>query len=209
MSRVSRLVVVGLILTACGQNIPSAESTDDTHLAGTIASSDSSISPANSVELDRSSSDRSTATVAVAPNVTTPNGNVNAAADSSRTIEVATTVGTVTTTTVLSEVGAMRITCDAVPGATCAGADLRGRDLMFANLQGADFRNAILNGVDFSGADLSGANFSGANLTNANLSETVLFGTDFTGARMNMTNVDFVLWDDSTIWPAGFTPPDF
>lgn len=103
----------------------------------------------------------------------------------------------------------VRIPCDAVPGASCAGADLRGQELMFANLQGADFSGATLNGADLSGADLSGANFSGANLTNANLSDAVLFGADFTGARLNMANLQFVLWDDSTVWPVGFTPPDF
>lgn len=74
---------------------------------------------------------------------------------------------------------------------------------------GSGFPGAILVGVDLSGADLSGANFTGANLTNANLSETVLFGTDFTGVRLTRTNLQFVLWDDSTIWPSGFTPPDF
>ena len=93
----------------------------------------------------------------------------------------------------------VQVSCDPVPGASCAGADLRGQEFPYANLQG----------VDFTGADLSGANFTGANLTSANLSETVLFGTDFTGVRLTRTNLQYVLWDDSTIWPSGFIPPDF
>lgn|GEM_PF-1082947 len=199
-------------LIGCGESHPSAESSDDTHaivdadnpnittLAATSVGgvnvtdepveSDAVIDPVSKTNTTAVTMAASTATTG--PIVTTP-------------ITSAPPTTPAPPTTALPPV----ISCEAVPDASCAGADLRGQELMFANLQGADFRGAILVGVDLSGADLSGANFTNANLTNANLSEAVLFGTDFTGVRLTWTNLQFVLWDDSTIWPSGFTPPDF
>ncbi len=52
-------------------------------------------------------------------------------------------------------------------------------------------------GADLEGADLEGANLAGANLTEANLK-----GADFIGF------FGAAIWDESTVWPEGFTPPE-
>ncbi|MCE2765266.1 MAG: pentapeptide repeat-containing protein [Ilumatobacteraceae bacterium] len=200
-------------LVACGENHPSAESSDDTHSVVDGEVRTSTTLPTRRVGTD---SEADVVVEAVESDVTTvgattAKGVVVASEISTITTSTSTTPMVVSTTAPATPATIMPVVipCDAVPEASCAGADLRGQELMFANLQGADFRDAILVGVDLSGADLSGAIFTGANLTNANLSETVLFGTDFTGVRLTRTTLDFVLWDDSTIWPSGFTPPDF
>ena len=48
------------------------------------------------------------------------------------------------------------------------------------------------------GADLEGADLQGAYLYEANLE----------GANLERANLGGVIWDESTIWPEGFTPPD-
>jgi hypothetical protein len=215
-------VALGLLalmtVAACGENHPSAESSDDTHsVVDAEARTSTTLSPnthsaepgekdsdgvTDVIESDGDASETTIVNgVAVPVSVSATSSGSNAAAPS--------TPSAPTTPAPPATIMPAVIPCDAVPGASCAGADLRGQELMYANLQGADFRGAILVGVDLTGADLSGANFTNANLTNANLSETVLFGTDFTGVRLTRTNLQFVLWDDSTIWPSGFTPPDF
>ena len=210
-------IALGLLalmtVAACGENHPSAESSDDTHSVVDAEARTSTTLSAEPGETDsdgvtdviESVGDASETTivngVAVPASVSATSSGSNAATPS--------TASAPTTPAPPATIMPAVIPCDAVPGASCAGADLRGQELMYANLQGADFRGAILVGVDLTGADLSGANFTNANLTNANLSETVLFGTDFTGVRLTRTNLQFVLWDDSTIWPSGFTPPDF
>lgn len=208
--------VVGMLalvtLVACGENLPSAESSDDTHSVVDVNDPTSSTLAAMSGD-DADVIDEQVGSDAVIDGGSKTNtaavtvGAPGAAVGSAPTTPI--TSATPTTPAPPATVIPQVIPCEAVPDASCAGADLRGQELMFANLQGADFRGAILVGVDLSGADLSGANFTNANLTNANLSETVLFGTDFTGVRLTRTNLQFVLWDDSTIWPSGFTPPDF
>jgi hypothetical protein len=200
-------VALGLLalmtVAACGENHPSAESSDDTHsVVDAEARTSTTLSPnTHSAEPGEKDSDGVTDVIESdgdASETTIVNGvavPVSVSATSSGSNAAAPSTTSAPTTP--------------APPASCAGADLRGQELMYANLQGADFRGAILVGVDLTGADLSGANFTNANLTNANLSETVLFGTDFTGVRLTRTNLQFVLWDDSTIWPSGFTPPDF
>ena len=97
--------------------------------------------------------------------------------------------------------------CDAIPLASCHGAVLVRADLQYANLQGADFSGADLSGADLTGADLTDANFSGANLTGAKLDFALLFGTNLRDARMVRASVDAIVWDDRTVFPAGFVPP--
>ena len=69
-------------------------------------------------------------------------------------------------------------------------ADLRGANLQGADLQGADLRQADLQGADLSGADLSGADLTqtdlrSADLRQARLARTVLYMTDFFGAKLD------------------------
>jgi hypothetical protein len=97
--------------------------------------------------------------------------------------------------------------CDLAPFASCVGADLRSYDLSFASLQGADLSGANLAGVDLTGADLMEANLTGANLTGARLDYAVLMGATLVDARLSRAIIADAMWDDSTVWPAGFTPP--
>ena len=69
-------------------------------------------------------------------------------------------------------------------------------------LVGGDFVGLDFTDTCFKGAELKGANFSGSNLT----------GCDFRGARLKW--VDFtdavltgIIYDETTVWPEGFTPP--
>ena len=62
--------------------------------------------------------------------------------------------------------------------------------------------------ANLSGADLYGANLSGANLSWANLREADLREADLRGADLREADLSGADWDESTIWPAGFTPPE-
>ena len=97
-------------------------------------------------------------------------------------------------------------------------ADLRWANLRWANLRGADLRGADLSEADLSGASLRGADLSWANLSEANLSEATLRGASLDGANLSWANLrgadlrganlSGAIWNKSTIWPAGFTPPE-
>lgn len=213
LGRILTVISILVLVGSCGESHPSADSPDDTHSVLEVrdrAPTTSSVEPFETsiggmTKLTESAVETIGATTA--DNAGAPTSVPIMSSESNVTVPTAQT--STTTFTSPATVIPVVIPCDAVPGASCAGADLRGQEFPYANLQGVDFTGAILNGVDFTGADLSGANFTGANLTSANLSETVLFGTDFTGVRLTRTNLQYVLWDDSTIWPSGFTPPDF
>ena len=81
--------------------------------------------------------------------------------------------------------------------------DLKGSVITYCQLDGSIFIKSFLRqcsiaycsliDTDFSGADLSGSNLSGSNLSGANLEDC-----NFTG----------VTYDNSTIWPKNFLPPD-
>ncbi|NDH46298.1 MAG: pentapeptide repeat-containing protein [Acidimicrobiia bacterium] len=214
---ISIVVLVG----GCGESHPTAKSPDDTHSVAELATENGATTNivVDGVDTPGDVAAKGTTTTTIAIQATStsslPSVSQSATAGASATsagmsVNAGASVGaTPTTQPTVTVATPVQVSCDPVPGASCAGADLRGQEFPYANLQGVDFSGAILNGVDFTGADLSGANFTGANLTSANLSETVLFGTDFTGVRLTRTNLQYVLWDDSTIWPSGFTPPDF
>jgi uncharacterized protein YjbI with pentapeptide repeats len=97
-----------------------------------------------------------------------------------------------------------------VHSANCSNANLQGANLSGANVLYANFSNANLQGADLSGADARNADFSNANLTDtnfdgANLSEaklknaiiantsflgTHLKGSDVTGTKIFLANVN-------------------
>jgi uncharacterized protein YjbI with pentapeptide repeats len=81
-----------------------------------------------------------------------------------------------------------------------AGADLTGAVMAQANLGQTDFRGAVL-----SGADLTGADIVYAKLDQADLRGAVLRGAVVTGVYVSR-NLEGALYDDATIWPAGFDP---
>ncbi|AKL73804.1 putative low-complexity protein [Actinobacteria bacterium IMCC26256] len=70
------------------------------------------------------------------------------------------------------------------------------------NLSGANLRGADLEGSNLWLADLTDANLEDADLTNVDLTEA-----DLTNANLSGTILTGVLWDETTIWPVGFTPP--
>ena len=83
-------------------------------------------------------------------------------------------------------------------------------DFSDANLSGADFSDANLIGVGLSGATLRDVVFSsGTDLENADLSEAILFDTDLSVVDLSVVrDVEWCRWDETTVWPAGFSPPE-
>ena len=84
-----------------------------------------------------------------------------------------------------------------------------------ANLAGADFTFwADLTGANLTGANLAGANLSfftpliGANLSFADLTGARLFKANLTEANLTGAILRGAFWDESTVWPEGFTPPE-
>ncbi len=92
-------------------------------------------------------------------------------------------------------------------GAFLLGADLTGADLTGANLTGAKLFSANLTGADLTGAFLTGAKLFGANLTGAFLTGADLTGADLNVADLTNATLQGIIYDSSTKWPNGFTPP--
>jgi len=104
--------------------------------------------------------------------------------------------------------------------ANLTGAYLTASDLTGADLTGAKLRGAFLEDIIYDDStrwptsvedvlrvwrgdkNLSDANLTGANLTGANLT-----GANLTGAKLRGAVLDGIIYDDSTLWPDGFTPP--
>lgn len=107
---------------------------------------------------------------------------------------------------------------------------LAGKNLTDANLNDlvanrTSFNQSTLDFADLIGANLRNSSFvdsrlAGADLSGANLSCTVLRGTIFSSelqlegaslgtveASLRETRLDNILYDDSTAWPANFSPP--
>jgi len=100
--------------------------------------------------------------------------------------------------------------------ANCKGSSLFGCDLRDADLSNADLRSMTLAEADLSGANLIGVNMNSSTLsidekqnfdreysaisapyTSGPMPETILESANFTN----------ILWDETTMWPEGFTPP--
>ncbi len=77
-------------------------------------------------------------------------------------------------------------------------ADLSEASLRDARLKGVRFYETNLQKAVLIGADLSGANFEGAKLQGARLTNARLDGA---------INIDKALWDETTLWPEGFSLP--
>jgi hypothetical protein len=77
--------------------------------------------------------------------------------------------------------------------------DLRGAEFWDAHLEYADFVGAHLDGVQFWGAVLSHAKLENAHLAGANLR-----GTKLDGASLKNADVTGAIFDQETVWPAGF-----
>ncbi|MGK8506045.1 pentapeptide repeat-containing protein [Nocardia asiatica] len=102
-------------------------------------------------------------------------------------------------------------------GANLAGANLISTmllraELKFVNLTGANLTGAWLAGADLTGAILTGANLTGADLGYINLNQALLNDVNLTGADLRGTDLRFVgltgvVYDHTTSWPEGFSPP--
>jgi len=100
--------------------------------------------------------------------------------------------------------------------ANLEGANLASANLRFADLEEADLIEANLTDAVLCGANLSFAWLHRANLTRANLEEALLrttrlteanlTGAVLTGSVFEPTFDNFVIADETTVWPAGFDP---
>lgn len=80
--------------------------------------------------------------------------------------------------------------------ARCAGMDATEADFTEANFKGALAESAIFKGANLEKADLTGAIFKGADLQAANLS----------GSNIGTAMLNEALFDEKTVFPAGFVP---
>lgn len=60
---------------------------------------------------------------------------------------------------------------------------------------------------DLGGTCLAGVNVDRAKPTGANLTGAKLTGAKLTGANLTGANLSDAVYDESTQWPVGFTPP--
>lgn len=80
-------------------------------------------------------------------------------------------------------------------------------DFSSNDVRGLDFRNVFFFGADLHGCDLNGVNLFNCDLSYADLFGANLTGADLSNANLTGTNITDVLWDETTRWPEGFTPP--
>lgn len=214
-------LIVGatLLAVACGQENPSATSSDDTHsisqstilgenvatstspsVQTTVIEGESALSQGSTTNSEEVASEIVTSSVVNGQTPTTTPADV--AVSGSAPVTSAAPSMAQPTPTIAPE-------CDAMPSADCRNVDLRGRELFYANFQGANLSGAIMSGMDLTGADFTGANLTGANLIGATLDYAYFFGANLTGAQLTRVSMSGIVWDDTTIWPAGFVPPDF
>ncbi|KAA8884764.1 pentapeptide repeat-containing protein [Nocardia colli] len=90
-----------------------------------------------------------------------------------------------------------RLTGSDMSGTNLANTDLTSVDMTGTNLADADLTGATMTHADLTNTDLTGATMTHANLVGANLTGAGLTGADLTD----------VITSNSTVWPAGFTPP--
>ncbi len=93
------------------------------------------------------------------------------------------------------------------PAANLRGANLEGANLSGARLTGANLEGANLSGARLTGSYLTRASLTGANMRGADLSDALMRGANLRGADLSDANLVGALWDVSTIWPDGYTPP--
>jgi hypothetical protein len=86
-------------------------------------------------------------------------------------------------------------------------ANLTGATLIQANLTRAFLLDANLTSASLLYANLTKAILVNANLSNADLRYADLTGADLTGADLASADLKGVYFEDSTVWPQGFTPP--
>lgn len=221
-----------MLIVACGEENPSATSSDDTHSIGQPANTEENIASAKSAPSSTiPSTHDKISSPSLGASTTSPQNKaaVNVAASTVRnqpstTFQTATqnngsAAPLITSPVITSPVSTapsktrpaptIAPECDVMPFADCRNVDLRGLDLFYANFQGADLTGANLSGMDLTGADFTDANLTGANLIGATLDYAYFFGANLTEAKLTRVSMSGIVWDDATIWPVGFVPPDY
>ncbi|BDT96927.1 hypothetical protein IFM12275_69030 (plasmid) [Nocardia sputorum] len=104
----------------------------------------------------------------------------------------------------------LRLTC--LAGGDFSEVMLSHADFTRANLASVNLTHAFIPYSNFTDADLTGANLintllGAANLTGANLTGANLTGADLRGANLTRTDLTRIIYDLTTQWPDGFTPP--
>jgi uncharacterized protein YjbI with pentapeptide repeats len=86
------------------------------------------------------------------------------------------------------------------------GTDMDGGSFVHTNLKGANLVGASMKDADLTGINLNDALLDGANLSNAKLHDADLRRTSFKEADLSGADLTGALYDDTTVWPAGFDP---
>ena len=224
-------------MVACGVENPSATSSDDTHSIGQPTNNEENIAateiapsssiPDTDVNVESPSIGASstspqdqpgqivgTSVVSNQPSttnqtVTQNNGSATPVITSPVITTPASTTPVTTRPSKTRPAPTIAPGCDVMPLADCRNVDLRGLDLYYANFQGADLTGANLSGMDLTGADFSDANLTRANLIGATLDYCYFFNANLTSAKLTRVSMNGIVWDDTTIWPTGFVPPDY
>lgn len=89
-----------------------------------------------------------------------------------------------------------------IPRVCFAHSNLEGASLVGAKLASATLSDTVLRGTDLSHADLRETD-----LTRADLDGAILLGADLTNAELRDASLTGVVFDHTTTWPHGFTPP--
>lgn len=76
----------------------------------------------------------------------------------------------------------------------------------YADLTESDLSYADLFGANLHGAYLTGTILVGANLSSVRLDEATMMATDLRDAALANTTLVGTIWDQSTMWPAGYRP---
>jgi uncharacterized protein YjbI with pentapeptide repeats len=112
--------------------------------------------------------------------------------------------------------------------ANFADCHLEKADFSSCALNDCRFQNAIMDSASLTAVDASGADFSGASLVEANMRYGVfrrakfvnadlkgvdlyyadLCGADLSSSELSNANLEKTKYDENTLWPAGFLPPD-
>ncbi|MGW6730216.1 pentapeptide repeat-containing protein [Nocardia sp. NPDC055029] len=84
---------------------------------------------------------------------------------------------------------------------------LQNADLTGVSMRESDLTGAYLHHSNFTGADLFYVRFVNAKLIDVNLTGADLTYANLTGADLTGANLTGICYDNRTIWPEGFTPP--
>lgn len=92
-------------------------------------------------------------------------------------------------------------------GADLTDARLDGAALVRAEMGSANLTDANLTGANLTAVDLRRSTAVGADFTDAKLDLVDLSGAILTGADLTGASLTDVIYDSTTVWPDGFTPP--